>query len=127
MVFLLKRLHGGVAGVLTAADIEDPRDRSRIRRPSRYGAMTVRMPPTSIRQLRRLFYALTGGLGLPPLVASVEQKLLEAARGRPGCAWIRRRRCAIAPSISSVLRDRRLLIRLIRDSRPQKAGQRRPD
>src|SRR5579872_5371166 len=30
MVFLLKRLHGGVAGVLTAADIEDQRDRSRI-------------------------------------------------------------------------------------------------
>jgi AAA domain len=86
MVFLLKRLHGGVAGVLTAADIEDPRDRSRIRRPSRYGAMTVRMPPTPIRQLRRLFYALTGGLGLPPLAPGVEQKLLEAARGRPG--WI---------------------------------------
>jgi hypothetical protein len=86
MVFLLKRLHGGVAGVLTAIDIEGQRDRSRIRRPSRYGAMTVRMPSTPIRQLRRLFYALTGGLGLPPLAASVEQRLLEAARGRPG--WI---------------------------------------
>jgi len=86
MVFLLKRLHGGVAGVLTAADIEDERDRSRMRRPSRYGAMIARMPSTPTRQLRRLFYALTGGLGLPPLAASVEQKLLEAARGRPG--WI---------------------------------------
>jgi hypothetical protein len=43
-------------------------------------------PPTPIRQLGRLFYALTGGLGLPPLAPSVEQKLLEAALGRPG--WI---------------------------------------
>ena len=86
MVFLLKRLHGGVAGVLTAIDIEGERDRSRIRRPSRYGAMTVRMPLTPIRQLRRLLYALTGGLGLPPLAPTLEQKLLEAARGRPG--WI---------------------------------------
>lgn len=86
MVFFLKRLHGGVAGVLTAADIEGQRDGSRIRRPSRYGAMTVRMPSTPTRQLRRLMYALTGGLGLPPLAPGVEQKLLEAARGRPG--WI---------------------------------------
>ena len=86
MVFLLKRLHGKVAGVLTAVDVEDQRDRSRIRRPSRYGAMTVRMPLTPIRQLRRLLYALIGGLELPPLAPSVEQKLLEAARGRPG--WI---------------------------------------
>ena len=86
MVFLLKRLHGRVAGVLTVVDVEEERDRSRIRRPSRYGAMCVRMPRMPTRQLRRLLYALTGGLGLPPLAASAEQKLLEAARGRPG--WI---------------------------------------
>lgn len=86
MVFLLKRLHGRVAGVLTAVDIEDQRDRSRMRRPSRYGAMTVRMPPTPTRQLRRLLYTLIGGLELPPLAPSVEEKLLESARGRPG--WI---------------------------------------
>lgn len=86
MVFLLKRLHGGVAGVLTATDIEDQRDRSRIRRPSRYGAMIVRMPSTPMRELRRMFYALTAGLGLPPVAPGVAQKLLEAARGRPG--WI---------------------------------------
>jgi hypothetical protein len=86
MVFFLKRLHGRVAGVLTAVDVEDQRDRSRIRRPSRYGAMCVRMPLTPTRQLRRLLYALTGGLRLPPLAPSIEQKLLEAAGGRPG--WI---------------------------------------
>jgi hypothetical protein len=86
MVFLLKRLHGKIAGVLTAVDIDDQRERTRMRRPSRYGAMSVRMPLTPTRQLRRLLYALSGGLGLPPLASDVEQKLLESARGRPG--WI---------------------------------------
>jgi hypothetical protein len=86
MVFFLKRLHGRIAGVLTVVDVDDQRERSRIRRPSRYGAMSVRMPLTPTRQLRRLLYALTGGLGLPPLAASVEQRLLESACGRPG--WI---------------------------------------
>lgn len=86
MVFLLKRLHGKIAGVLTAVDVDDQRERSRIRRPSRYGAMSVRMPLTSTRQLRRLLYTLTGGLGLPPLAPGIEQKLLESACGRPG--WI---------------------------------------
>lgn len=86
MVFFLKRLHGRVAGVLTAVDVEGPRDRSRMRRPSRYGAMSIRMPLTPTRHLRRLLHTLTGGLGLPPLAPRLEQKLLEAARGRPG--WI---------------------------------------
>lgn len=86
MVFLLKRLHGGVAGVLTAADVEDPRERLRIRRPSRYGAMIIRMPCTPTRRLRRLLHTLTAGLELPPLASKHEQKLLETARGRPG--WI---------------------------------------
>lgn len=86
MVFLLKRLHGRIAGVLTAVDIDDQRERARIRRPSRYGAMSVHMPLTAARQLRRLLQALTGGLGLPPFAPAIEQRLLESARGRPG--WI---------------------------------------
>lgn len=86
MVFFLKRLHGGIAGVLTCVDSDDPRERARMRRPARYGAMFVRMPVTSTRQLRRLLDSRTGALGLSPLAADVEHKLLEAARGRPG--WI---------------------------------------
>lgn len=86
MVFLLKRLHGGVMGVLTATDIEAGRDQSRMRRPSRYGAMRIRMPPTPTRQLRRLFYEPRGGLPLPPLAPSTVRELLQAACGRPG--WI---------------------------------------
>lgn len=84
MVFFLKRLHGRVAGVLTAVDIDGQRERSRMRRPSRYGAFSVRMPPTPIRQLRRLLHTLRGDFGLPPLAPSLERQLLEAARGRPG-------------------------------------------
>jgi hypothetical protein len=153
MVFLLKRLHGGVAGVLTAIDIEDPRDRSRIRRPSRYGAMTVRMPSTPIRELRRMFYARTGGLGLAPVAPSVARKLLEAARGRPG--WIVK--CAELAADSRYWSDHGLLASALcvdteaavryralellrarsaeplirgtgtRDSPPPKAGRRHPD
>lgn len=86
MVFLLKRLHGGVMGVLTVVDIEVGRDRSRMRRPSRYGAMCIRMPLTPTRQLRRLLYEPRGGLALPPLAPSIVRELVQAARGRPG--WI---------------------------------------
>ena len=57
-----------------------------MRRPSRYGAMSVRMPLTPTRQLRRLLRLLTGSIGLPPLAPGLERQLLEAARGRPG--WI---------------------------------------
>lgn len=81
----LRHLRGRIAGVLTAVDIENERERSRVR-PWRYGAMSVRMPPTPTRQLRRLLYALSGRLDLPPLASGVERTLLEAARGRPG--WI---------------------------------------
>jgi hypothetical protein len=86
MVFFLKRLHGGVVGVLTAVDLEAGRDRSRMRRPSRYGAMCVRMPLAPARQLRRLLFEPRGGLALPPLAPSIARDLVQAARGRPG--WI---------------------------------------
>lgn len=85
MVFFLKRLHGRIAGVLTAVDIDGQRERSRMRRPSRYGAMSVRMPLMPTRQLRRLLHTLTEGFDLT-LAPSLERQLLEAARGRPG--WI---------------------------------------
>jgi hypothetical protein len=48
--------------------------------------MSIRMPLAQTRQLRRLLHTLTGGLGLPPLAPRLEQRLLQAARGRPG--WI---------------------------------------
>jgi hypothetical protein len=85
MVSVLRRLHGKIAGVLTAVDVDSERERSRAR-PWRYGAMSVRMPPTPTRRLRRLLYSLSDELELAPLAPGVERTLLEAARGRPG--WI---------------------------------------
>lgn len=84
-VSFLRRLHGKIAGVLTAVDVDDERERGRVR-PWRYGAMSVRMPLLPVRQLRRLLHLRCDGLGLPFIGPAAEQRLIEAARGRPG--WI---------------------------------------
>lgn len=84
-VSLLRRLHGGVAGVLTAVDVDRERERAQVR-PWRYGALSVRMPATPARELRRLLHALSHRRGVPALPAGAERALIEAARGRPG--WI---------------------------------------
>ena len=81
----LRRLHGKVAGVLTAVDVESAGERSRMRS-SRYGAMPVRMPRATARQLRRLLDERWGTLGLPPLGGEAVRTFVAAARGRPG--WI---------------------------------------
>lgn len=95
MVSFLRRLHGKVAGVLTAVDVEAGTDRGRMR-PARYGAMSVRMPLRGARQLRRLLDERWHALGLPPLVGEAARALVEAARGRPGwvmnCAELARER-----------------------------------
>jgi energy-coupling factor transporter ATP-binding protein EcfA2 len=85
MVSFLRRLHGKVIGVLSAVDVDDPRERQAMK-PWRYGAMSIRMPPTSTTGLRRLLRARCKNLQLPPMDARVEHRLLKAARGRPG--WI---------------------------------------
>lgn len=85
MVSFLRRLHGKIAGVLTAVDVDDERERNRMR-PWRYGAMSVRMPLATAMQLRRLLDERCRCLRLPPFEAQAAHKLVEAARGRPG--WI---------------------------------------
>ena len=85
MVGFLRRLHGRVVGVLSAVDVEDKRGKEQMR-PWRYGAVSVRMPLASSRQLRHLFHARCASLGLPPHNAQQEHRLLHEARGRPG--WI---------------------------------------
>lgn len=82
MVSFLRRLHGGIAGVLTAVDVDAEKERNRMR-PSRYGAMSVRMAPATAR---RLLDARWRALRLPPLAAEAAHSLIEAAHGRPG--WI---------------------------------------
>ncbi len=81
----LRRLHGQVAAVLTAVDVDTGKERGRLR-PWRYGAMSVRMPLATPRQLRRLLEQRWGALRLAALDAGAARVFIAAARGRPG--WI---------------------------------------
>ena len=83
--FLRRRLHGGVVGVLSAVDVDDERERAQMK-PWRLGALSVRMPLASRRQVRRLLIARCRSLRLPPLHPDDEHRLVSASRGRPG--WI---------------------------------------
>ncbi len=85
MVAFLRRLHGRIAGVLTAVDVDAQQEQLRMR-PWRYGALSVRMPLASARQLRAMLDRLWSSRGLPRLEAKAVQALVEAARGRAG--WI---------------------------------------
>ena len=85
MVSFLRRLHGGITGVLSAVDVDDEQERRGVQS-WRYGAMSVRMPLASRRQLRRLLLERAAALGLPTLDAMTCARLLAAARGRVG--WI---------------------------------------
>jgi hypothetical protein len=85
MVGFLRRLHGGVVGVLLAADFEVERERRRMK-PWRLDALSVRMPPTSAPRLSQLPRATCTELRLLPIGPQIELQLLRAARGRPG--WI---------------------------------------
>jgi predicted ATPase len=87
MVSFLRRLHGKIAGVLTAVDIDAEKEHRRMR-PWRYGAMSVRMPSATARQLRCLLDERWRAARLPPLASDAAAAFVEAARGRPG--WIER-------------------------------------
>ena len=83
MVGFCRRLRGGIAGILFVIDVDVERERQRMR--AKRLALSVRMPPVSMRQLRRLLrsrcaeHHLTVALGM-------ERQILRAAQGRPG--WI---------------------------------------
>ena len=109
MVTLLRRLHGGVAGVLAAVDIEDDRDRGELKA-WRYGSMRVRMPLTPPSRLRRLLRARCRELGIPLPDPTVERTLLRAARGRPG--WIVQ--CVELGGEPRYWREGRLLVSVLR-------------
>ena len=85
MVSFSKRLHGGIAGVLTAVDIENEAQR-RALQTWRYGALTIRMPAAPSATLRRLLAVQAQRLELPAFDSRVRTALVSAARGRPG--WI---------------------------------------
>ena len=85
MLGLLRRLRGGIAGVLLAIDVDEERDRRRL--PNRHlGISWLPMPLTSTRTLRKLFRRYTTRGKRASITAHQERQIVRAARGRPG--WI---------------------------------------
>jgi AAA ATPase domain len=85
MVGFLRRLRGGVGGVLLVVDVDVERERTRMRKRARSLALAVRMPLASTLQLRRLLHSRCAERGLS-VEAKAEHQLLHTAQGRPG--WI---------------------------------------
>jgi predicted ATPase len=85
MVGFLRRLVGGIAGVLLAFDVDSKEERVRLR-PRRLGAIPLPMPLPSSAALRGLWRSQCDRNGLPRLERAIEQRLLQAAASRPG--WI---------------------------------------
>lgn len=84
-VGLLRRLRGGIAGVLLVVDVETERERKRLRM-RHLGTCSLAMPAVPTRTMRHLLRNLTAAHDLPPLAPAHEPQLLRAARGRPG--WL---------------------------------------
>lgn len=85
MLGLLRRLRGGIAGVLLAIDVDEEHERRRL--PGRHlGISWLPMPLASTRTLRRLFRGYTSDSKRRHITAHQERQIVRAARGRPG--WI---------------------------------------
>jgi hypothetical protein len=85
MKSLLKRLRGGVVGIVLAVDVENARER-RVLTPYAFGTATLRMPALAPRLLGRLLRGEWDRRSLPSLSSQDQRALVTAARGRPG--WI---------------------------------------
>jgi energy-coupling factor transporter ATP-binding protein EcfA2 len=83
MIGFCRRLRGGIAGVLFVIDVDVERERQRMR--ARRLALSVHMPPASVRQLRLLLRSRCTEHHLT-VAPDQERQILRAARGRPG--WI---------------------------------------
>jgi len=84
MVGCLRRLRGGLVGVLLAVDVDSDRERDRMR--GWHLALSERMPTASAGQLRRLFRLRCAQGCVAPIPPHFERHIIRAARGRPG--WI---------------------------------------
>jgi hypothetical protein len=82
----LRRLRGGVMGVVLAVDVDSSRERERLRA-MKIGSTTFRMPPMAPRTLSRLLTTWWTQSLASPLIAPARRILMRAARGRPG--WMR--------------------------------------
>jgi predicted ATPase len=85
MIGFLRRLRGGIAGVVLAIDVEKESDWQHLRR-RQLGTATLAMPPYPAAWLRRLFRRCCNETLAARISHAQELRLLQAARGRPG--WI---------------------------------------
>jgi predicted ATPase len=85
MLGYLRRLRGGIAGALLVVDVDTEHERDRLRA-WRIGALSVRMPPTSDRQLYQMLTASIRRGALPEIEPKLAQQIAHAARGRIG--WL---------------------------------------
>jgi energy-coupling factor transporter ATP-binding protein EcfA2 len=85
MKWFLRRLRGGIAGVLLVFDIDSPRERARLRA-QHLGCLSVRIPALPSRVQRGLLVAHWPKDEHPHPGPAVVRLLIRAARGRPG--WI---------------------------------------
>ncbi len=85
MIGFLRRLRGGIAGVLLAVDVEKERDGERLRH-RHLGTFSLPMPLATPRRLRRLFRDRCTDDKVPDISPIHERQIIRAAHGRPG--WI---------------------------------------
>jgi predicted ATPase len=85
MIGFLRRLRGGITGVLLAVDVEKEQDGQRLRH-RHLGTLALPMPPVPTGSLRKLFRQCTADRRLPRISATLERQIMRSARGRPG--WI---------------------------------------
>jgi energy-coupling factor transporter ATP-binding protein EcfA2 len=108
MIGFLRRLRGGIAGVVLAVDIETEREFQRLRN-RQLGTSTLAMPRLATRGLRRLFRTHCADLDIPRIARRQEGQILRAARGRPG--WIMQ--CARLIDHNRYWRDRHLYVTVL--------------
>lgn len=85
MIGFLRRLRGGIAGVLLAVDVEKESDGQRLRH-RHLGTLSLPMPSMPTGSLHRLFRNCCVEYRLPRIPRHLERRIIRSARGRPG--WI---------------------------------------
>lgn len=86
MVGFMRRMVGGIAGVVLAFDVDSEGERLAAIRPGRLGGLPIRMPDAPARQLKIIWRRECQRRGLPGLSPEIERRLLHEAAGRPG--WL---------------------------------------
>jgi len=105
MVGFMRRLVGGIAGVLLTFDVDTERER-KLLRAGRLGGMPVRMPAMPTDRLETVWRQQCRQRGLAPPPPKIERRLLRMAAGRPG--WIVH--CAELAAQNRYWRDGRLAL-----------------